>query len=341
MILHLYNCDNDMALANFSPGYTPPANIQRYMTEHERLPLQWAQPGEAVLCHDGVWLKRERGDAERLSVAEAVARVTELRPWGWSPAVCHRLRQLGFPAALMPTASHLQELRRLSSRERAVELLPPLLEGLATATEGGATAFVGASVFCRSEAEVAHALQRWPRTILKAPWSSSGKGLRLGQGGQAESLGGWCRRILQQQGGVVVEPLYDKACDFAMEFFSDGVGRVRYRGLSVFDTSETGAYLGNMRATEEARRAYIEKRIDAGLASIPSGVAGGAAVSVSPHQRLSLLAARLEDDLSARLGGVYRGPLGVDMMVLQDGSIHPCVEINLRMTMGYVAMLLA
>ena len=34
----------------------------------------------------------------------------------------------------------------------------------------------------------------------------------------------------------------------------------------------------------------------------------------------------------------YEGPVGVDMMVLHDRMIHPCVEINLRRTMGHVAL---
>ncbi len=41
------------------------------------------------------------------------------------------------------------------------------------------------------------------------------------------------------------------------------------------------------------------------------------------------------------LGNGYEGPLGVDMMVCGDGGsdcwIAPCVEINLRYTMGFVA----
>ena len=41
--------------------------------------------------------------------------------------------------------------------------------------------------------------------------------------------------------------------------------------------------------------------------------------------------------------GSYRGPFGVDMMVVPrpDANgflLHPCVEINLRRTMGHVAL---
>ena len=33
----------------------------------------------------------------------------------------------------------------------------------------------------------------------------------------------------------------------------------------------------------------------------------------------------------------YNGPLGVDLMIT-DSALHPLVEINLRMTMGWVAL---
>lgn len=39
-----------------------------------------------------------------------------------------------------------------------------------------------------------------------------------------------------------------------------------------------------------------------------------------------------------KLKGIYSGPFGIDMMVLNGGKIHPCVELNLRGTMGHVAL---
>ena len=46
--------------------------------------------------------------------------------------------------------------------------------------------------------------------------------------------------------------------------------------------------------------------------------------------------------LSERYGATYDGYLGVDMMVclMPDGhyAVHPCVEINMRMNMGVVAL---
>ena len=42
------------------------------------------------------------------------------------------------------------------------------------------------------------------------------------------------------------------------------------------------------------------------------------------------------------LAGKYIGPLGVDMMIVAPHfTLHPCVEINLRRTMGHVALALS
>ena len=329
MILHVFNPDNDMALANGSPGYTPPANIQRMMEHTALLPTRWARPGEGVLVKDRVWVVEEpapktedwtediaTGKGHWIPVSACLGDVEEVRPWGWSPALCHRLQAVGIPARLMPSAGQLATLRELSGRQQAVRMLREV--------QPLHPCYVGQSVYCTSEEAVREALSRWPNTLLKAPWSSSGKGLRYGQGGQEETLRGWYQRILTQQGAVVVEPLYDKLHDFAMEFFSDGEGHVTYRGLSLFTTHSNGAYKGNLLWPEARKMQWMEERL--AEMDIPDSV-------------LVTLRAALEQRLSALVGTAYRGPLGVDMMLVRGGFIHPCVEINLRMTMGYVSIL--
>lgn len=324
MILHVFNADNDMALANGEPGYTPPASIQRMMRNTALLPTHWAKPGDGVLTEEGVWMVEQpaprtenwsesidAGKGHLVELSSVLSLITEVRPWGWSPAVCHRLRVLGIADNLLPSQAQLTEIRRLSSRERAVELLPRL-----TRTD---SRLQGESVFCRTIEEVDAALVRWPRTILKAPWSGSGRGIRYGQGGREDTLRAWCSRIIQSQGGVVIEPFYDKRHDFAMEFWSDGKGEVSYCGLSVFSTHPNGAYAGNRLWSEEQKKEWLSSQVDV--------------------QLINLLQHTCQEQLSTLIQCAYRGPLGVDMMILANGCIHPCVEINLRMTMGYVAIL--
>ena len=58
---------------------------------------------------------------------------------------------------------------------------------------------------------------------------------------------------------------------------------------------------------------------------------------------LDTIIRKATDYFSQLFGGRYTGPFGVDMMIVtsdrQEGFLlHPCVEINLRRTMGHVAL---
>ena len=137
----------------------------------------------------------------------------------------------------------------------------------------------------------------------------------------------------------MVEPFYAKRCDFAMEFWSDGQGGVTYSGLSLFETNHNGAYSHNVYATEEEKMAQLTSvLVDAAAKSAPHADSCRKESASVFADVLTLLRKALEEELSALVGTAYRGPLGIDMMVLDDGRIHPCVEINLRMTMGYAAL---
>ena len=127
----------------------------------------------------------------------------------------------------------------------------------------------------------------------------------------------------------MVEPYYGKVKDFGMEFVSDKTG-VHYAGLSVFHTVN-GADVGNSLADETEKRKLIS-------AYIPGDV-------------LDKVGGMLEQILTHRLQGIYQGCFGVDMMaVAHDGDsgfpdagfrFHPVVEINLRRTMGHIALTLS
>jgi hypothetical protein len=109
-----------------------------------------------------------------------------------------------------------------------------------------------------------------------------------------------------------------------MEFESDGEGCVRYLGLSLFHT-QNGAYTGNILATEEEKREMISRYLSTDL--------------------LDRVQQRICKGLSERFKGKYCGPFGIDMMIVASETggflLHPCVEINLRRTMGHVALELA
>ncbi|MBQ8455474.1 MAG: hypothetical protein IJ537_09105 [Bacteroidaceae bacterium] len=236
--LYVFNPENDMALADGHPGYTPPARIQQMRRELWWLPQWWAEEDDIV------W----DGEA-RLDLPDD----TTILPWGWSPMLCHQLQKAGVKASLMPSPDELEHIRQLSHRQTAVSLLQELHDNLPL--DGH---LAGRSVICRSIEEAEAAVDSFGQALLKSPWSSSGRGLMQADGTAWKA---WADRILEAQGSVVVEQFLHKVCDFALEFWLDGKGEVEYRGLSLFYTNERGAYLGNWVAPEGQKLAWLAQYV--------------------------------------------------------------------------------
>jgi hypothetical protein len=317
--LHFFNPDNDLALANNNEHFQSPASALKMGDDLSTLPAWWAEPGDSVLVAS---VAEAQAWAEPLGALLPSVRwyswrqepdSFQVEPWGWNPALRKRLKLWGMEEALLPSAETLQALRALSSRRSAVTMLPSW-----SALPG----CIGRSCFATSEAEVEAALQNQPRSLLKAPFSCSGKGLRWGAPDFPEPLRNWCRRTLKAQGGVVVEPLYQRVVDFAVEWKVEQ-GVATYAGLSLFDTDENGAYQGNRLLPD----AEILQQLQA----------------LAPDAPFSDLLQRIPGDLSTALPlSHYSGYLGIDMMLCRSVAgeplrLHPCVEINLRRSMGWVA----
>lgn len=307
--LYLFNPDNDMALASGSPYYMPPSSAKKMAADLATLPAWYAAPGSSVWVSDirqVEWI-RKGGDLplEVEGVTEMPVGCDELIPWGWNPSLLHRLGE-NFAASV-----DVGVIRSLSSRKTAVDLLPELrMEGT-----------VGESFWLTSVDDVCTFAEKHAKVLLKAPWSGSGKGIQPICGRPNDNLKGWARRIIASQGGVVGEPFYNKVKDFAMEFHVGDEG-VKMVGYSLFEADARGIYKENLLVSDEA----IEFRL----------------MEYVPLMLLKRIGQWLQARLQELLGDVYRGYLGVDMMIVQDGgsyAVHPCVEVNLRMNMGVVSRL--
>lgn len=289
MKLHIFNPENDMALASGLPGYTPPANIREYRRRNRFLPRMWAEPGDVV------W----DGESALAPLFADGAEAPEICPWGWSPALVHELSVAGVPARYLPDKEWLARLRQLSGRESTASLQ----------REWGLDVRA-----CHSLDEVEQSVEEWGHVVMKSPWSSSGKGLMQTDN---PNWRGWVRRILAGQGAVVVERFMAHDLDFAMEFrLSSGVAE--YLGLNVFRTDAHGHFIDNVQASVGGNESLVTS-----LLRCPDVLSE---VRAWYLQRLP------------RIASWYSGPVGVDMMVLTGGTLHPCVEINWRMTMGMVAV---
>ena len=293
MKVHIFNPENDLALADGRPGYTAPASARQMRKELHWLPEWWAEEGDLVWDGESS-LQLQEGD--------------EICPWGWSPALIHQLKQGGVADSLLPTPEQMDHLRWLSHRRTAVEALAQM-----RADRLLGETLCGASRECKCTAEVSEALAQWPRTLFKAPWSCSGKGLVASDAPDCDRR---VEHIMQHQGRIIAEQMLHKITDFALEFMLDAHGGAESQGLSLFHTNEAGAYTGNWLAPEPQKLAWLAQYAD-------------------PR---CLMDIRQWWEQYLRQFS-YRGPVGIDMMLCHEG-ICPCVEINWRMTMGMVGLFL-
>ncbi len=142
--VYLFNPDYDMAMANFTPYYKFPADIMRMIADLSVLPWWFAEEGNCVKVENmalvsllqkqlrGVWrsMEVERRLDELLPRAAWTAEWPSVRyiPWGWTPALVHRLRQEGVEECFLPSEEAVRRFRFLSSRQRCLEVLPELLK---------------------------------------------------------------------------------------------------------------------------------------------------------------------------------------------------------------------
>ena len=312
--LHVFNPEHDIALASNLANFTAPHAGRQLRADMGFLPSIWAKEDDFVLVdnveHAEKACKRFRyRSCHRLVEVLPDSNIERISVWGWDKALKATLKRKGVSESLLPTDEQLEHIRQLSHRRTSARLLP-LLQMKGT---------VGESFECTKSEEVEMLLQKYGQIVLKAPWSSSGRGLRFLDAERTPfaQQSGWFHNLVERQGSVMVEPYYAKEKDFGMEFSADGQGHIHYEGLSLFHTVN-GAYVGNVLATERAKREMLSRYI--------------------PDDFVVCIREKIMSCLDL---GDYAGPFGIDMMIVKSADgfmLHPCVEINLRRTMGHVAL---
>ena len=147
--------------------------------------------------------------------------------------------------------------------------------------------------------------------VMKAPWSGAGRGLRWVHGSLTAIDRDWLAKTIEKQRCAIAEPRRDVAADLALEYCASRFRRDEapsFLGYSYFRTG-SGVYKENIPWND----AQIE-----------------AAFPVLQARK------RIEPWLAANVWPRYHGPLGIDLMVCHNGSVH-VAEINFRHTMGMVA----
>lgn len=271
-------------------------------------------------------------------------------PWGWDMQLKERLLKEGVPAEELPSDGELEFIKENSRREVAQQLLEHLAKEVSMVSPDY-------RIVAHSLQEVEEFLEERGRVVLKAPLSGSGKGVRFVTGGLMETDRGWCRRILESQGAVIVEQRLDVVQEFAMLFEVGAaqcgmkpwgaapceedsarvegtcIGRIKFLGYSMFYASN-GAYKGNLLASNSfleeklegiAGKETLEELVENGESEEFGKSAGGADRSgemdmCAGKTILKGIRDKVAGFLQKKLGGRYTGFVGVDMFLYRDGE---------------------
>ncbi len=288
MRIHLFNPENDLALAAGTASFTPTAAVRRFKEALAQLPRWYADEGDLILT---------------LGMKISAPADAKPAPWGWSANAAFQFKKAGVDGPF----PDIEIIRRLSHRRTALNLYREL----------------------RDKGSLPYPLPPEPKEItdvndltstdimLKSPWSCSGRGVVDCSKMTLENVRKIAAGVIRRQGSVMAEPRLAKRKDFALLFETSG-GDTIFKGVSSFFTAATAtAYGGNLCAPQDELRQGLD----------------------APYLNETIEAVR--SALTRLIAPRYDGPLGVDMITYgPDNLICPTIEVNLRRTMGFVALAL-
>lgn len=314
----IFNPEHDLALANGSKHFIAPTNIREMARDLS--PLLDVIDGEQLLV------------------------------WGWDGTVKEQLRRMGIAEEQLPTDFALAALRACSERQAAHHLL----RVFRTSHPNGP--YTGESIIVKHLDNIVSYVNQHGHIILKDPLSSSGKGLRhvninedenlslpLSRRGRTERIPllssslkkveNWINALITRHGYLTAEPYYDKAQDFAMEFCIRE-GQCRFIGYSFFNTNHHGRYESNLLLEDEKIESLLTQYVPRTALYEVRDWFIGHSHHIIPQE-----------------WDTTKHPLyfGIDMMIAKTAgysatqnhksefTLHPCIEINLRLNMGIIA----
>lgn len=316
--IFLFNPDNDLALAHGGGHYVAPPFAQKMQADLCTLPMWYAPPGSAVLVPNEAvreWVdeaSRRCGLSVRGITPHELPHATDAQfcPWGWSGTIKQRLTRLGVGAHLLPSDTALECIRQLAHRRSSIAMHRFI---------GSRTALPLSPTPCELtvHADVLRFAKAHPGCYVKMPWSGCGQGVYHAIDPSTAAFEQWCRGALRRQGSLLCEVGLDRILDFALEYRCHG-GNAELVGYSVFESDFHSQYGGGIVAQREQLLHIITGKYPDFPEIIPI----------------------VSQAVSHIYAGSYDGFLGVDMLLYDHHGatmLNPCVEVNLRATMGLVA----
>ena len=334
--IYLFNPTCEYAIANGTVSWQPNRILQKMEADLATLPLFFAQPNDKVVVQQlptegylehlqkvgfqppGFILK------ENLNATKIDYPINKLLPWGWSPAA-HKLfspikANCSTKFKASPVFNWQAVYKDLYSKKFARGIQKEIV------TRFPSKHFIDYSQLteiCTTRANFEYYIKKWDKLMVKAPWSSSGRGLQPIRFAPIHPKV-WDKilAMVREQGYAIVEPYLDKVIDLAFQFKLEK-GKASYVGISNFRTDYKGKYDGNSLnglpdTLEEEVKTFIEK---------------------IPRLVINPLIEILE---TSPLALHFEGYFGVDTLIYKDETgtlkVNPCLEINVRYNMGLLSL---
>ena len=336
--IYIFNPTCEYAVANGRNSWHPNKLLQKMESDLETLPMFFAKQEDFVLVNklpsqkfieslkqlqittpNFITNKKYQSNFDFINIKK-----NRLLPWGWSPAMHKRLSLLKTSCSKdfkkSPICNWKPEYRDLYSKKFAIGILKTLI------SEYPNKSFItqnSIAEICTTQKDFETVIQRWGKIMVKAPWSSSGRGLQpilkptIHQKLWAKLLG-----IVNNQGYAIVEPYLNKILDLAF-IFELKRGKVIFCGTSNFITNNKGQYIGN-------NLNGLPNKIDKEVLDFSKKI---------PQKVIKPLIQVIEN---SDLVLYYEGYFGVDTLIYKDKNghlkINPCLEINVRQNMGLLSL---
>ena len=325
-VIHCFNpfAEEELAASLRGENFTPKKSAAAMESDVEMVMLAWCR-------RDDILFMRERPSIEHLIALQRAGfqlpefmtedeldgrKLGGMRPWAWSPEVSKKWQARADQVSPKVAWQWRDALpAEWLSKQAGVDLLKHLGEEAPLVSDDVEA--------IREEVERIHA--DGP-VLLKGIHSCAGRSHLKVEPSEWENALDWVKANLDRHGKLLVEPWVERVADFSMlyEMTPDGVESV---GASVIENDAHGRYLGTRVAAKWTT--LLEDEVTTWL-----------------HREVDIqqwIEERWPEALQKLLPG-YIGPVGIDCMVWRDGeglNWSPVVEVNVRMTMGRVALELA
>jgi hypothetical protein len=336
--IFLFNPTCEYAIANGSPNWQPNRLLQKMESDLSVLPMYFANKSDFVLV-DKMPSAEFIDSLQNLNIEipnfilkyDAINNQQFLNlpknkplPWGWSPAAHNFLlpfkQSCSAEFRQSPVFNWKPEHRQITSRKFAADTLNQLQKSFPV---DYLLPLELSPKICIAQNDFENAIEDWGKIMIKAPWSSSGRGLQpITKTPVHVKVWEKVMGIVKEQGYALAEPLLNKALDLAF-LFELKKGKVQFLGISNFYTNIKGQYEGNWLNG-------LSPNLDIRIAEFADFVAG--------EIREPLINTIEKSEMAL----FYEGVFGVDALIYFDKNdnlkINPCLEINVRHTMGLLAL---